>query len=76
MFDLILKFTSLIDLQDFLKSYNKLQNKKMKTQTVNDENTQPSARGEAVRQLHIKAKQYKIDHPEIDYKQCLKMINK
>jgi hypothetical protein len=48
----------------------------MKTQTVNDENTTPSVRGEAVRQLHIKAKQYKIDHPEIDYKQCLKMINK
>ena len=76
MFDLILKFTNLIDLQDFLKSYNKLQNKKMKTQPVNDENTTPSVRGEAVRQLHIKAKQYKIDHPEIDYKQCLKMINK
>jgi hypothetical protein len=49
MFDLILKFTSLIDLQDFLKSYQKLQNKKMKTQTVNDENTTSPARGEAVR---------------------------
>ena len=76
MFDLILKFTNLIDLQDFLKSYNKLQNKKMKTQPVNDENTTPSVRGEAVRQLHIKAKQYKIDHPEINYKECLKLINK
>jgi len=76
MFDLILKFTSLIDLQDFLKSYNKLQNKKIKTQSVNDENTTPSVRGQAVRELHIKAKKYKIDHPEIDYKQCLKMINK
>ena len=76
MFDLILKFTNLIDLQDFLKVYNKLQNKKMKTQTVNDENTTPSVRGEAVRQLHIKAKQYKIDHNDIPYKQCLKLINK
>jgi hypothetical protein len=76
MFDLIIKFTNLIDLQDFLKSYNKLQNKKNKIHSINDENTTPSARGEAVRQLHIKAKQYKIDHPEIDYKQCLKMINK
>ena len=76
MFDLILKFTNLIDLQDFLKVYNKLQNKKMKTQTVNDENTTPSPRGEAVRQLHIKAKQYKLENPHIDYKQCLKMINK
>jgi len=76
MFDLILKFTNLIDLQDFLKSYQKSQDKKIKIKTVNDENTQSSARGDAVRQLHIKAKQYKMDHPEIDYKQCLKMINK
>ena len=76
MFDLIIKFTNLIDLQDFLKSYNKLQNKKNKIHSINDENTTSSVRGEAVRQLHIKAKKYKIDHPEIDYKQCLKMINK
>ena len=76
MFDLILKFTNLIDLQDFLKSYNKLQNKKMKTQPVNDENTTPSVRGQAVRELHQKAKLFKIDHPEINYKECLKLINK
>lgn len=76
MFDLILKFTNLIDLQDFLKLYQKSQNKKMKTQTVNDENTTPSVRGEAVRQLHIKAKEYKINHPEINYKECLKLVNK
>jgi hypothetical protein len=75
MFDLILKFTNLIDLQDFLKVYNKLQNKKIKTYTV-DENIKATGRGEAVRQLHIKAKQYKIEHPEINYKECLKLINK
>ncbi len=75
MFDLILKFTNLIDLQDFLKLYNKLHNKKIKTHAV-DENSKPSGRGEAVRQLHIKAKQYKIEHPEINYKECLKLVNK
>ena len=76
MFDLILKFTNLIDLQDFLKSYQKSQNKKMKTQTVNDENTTPTVRGQAVRELHQKAKLFKIDHPEINYKECLKLVNK
>ena len=75
MFDLILKFSNLIELQEFLKAYNKFQNKKMKTQTEKDENTPSSARGEAVKQLHIKAKIYKLEHPEVNYKECLKLIN-
>lgn len=76
MFDLILKFTNLIDLQDFLKVYNKLQNKKIKTYNVDENSKSSNGRGEAVRQLHIKAKQYKIEHPEVNYKECLKLVNK
>ena len=71
MFDLILKFTNLIDLQDFLKSYIKIQNKKLKTVTP-DEN---STRRQVVRELHMRAKQYKIEHPEVNYKDALKLIN-
>jgi hypothetical protein len=75
MFELILKFSNLIDLQEFLKAYNKFQNKKLKTQEKDENTPSTSARGEAVKLLHIKAKQYKLDNPQVSYKECLKLIN-
>ena len=64
---LSITFHSSEDLQEFLKLLHKQQPKEKKSKKENDK------RGSQTKTLHIIAKEYKDEHKEIPYKQCLKI---
>jgi hypothetical protein len=66
MNSLTISFNTLDELKTFLddKTTTKIKIKK-----------EGDRRGQNVKQLHQKAKQYQIEHPDIKYKECLKIAN-
>ena len=64
MFNLTVNFNDIDSLNNFVKILMKSGRKPIKN----------TKRGEKIRELHKQAKEYKREHPELDYKECLKII--
>ena len=71
MFSLTINFNTLLELQEFL---NKEKGKEEQIK-IKKEKKEGDKRGSNVKELHIKAKAYHLEHPEIKYKECLKLAN-
>ena len=68
-YSLTIHFNNLDELLIFTNSYNKINIKsEMKTIRLNDK------RGSKTSDLHKRAKEYKINHPSIPYRQCLTFV--
>ena len=67
-----INFESLDELSDFITTYNKIYNKAEQKiiKTSNDK------RGSKTVGLHLRAKQYRLEHPELSYRQCLIEVSK
>ena len=71
-YSLTINFESLDELSDFITTYNKIYNKAEQKiiKTSNDK------RGSKTITLHQKAKQYRAEHPELSYRNCLIEVSK
>ena len=71
-YSLTINFESLDELSDFITTYNKIYNKAEQKiiKTSNDK------RGSKTVGLHLRAKQYRTEHPELSYRQCLIEVSK
>ena len=71
-YSLIINFESLDELVEFTTTYNKIYNKaeQKRIKTSNDK------RGSKTIGLHLRAKQYRAEHPELSYRQCLIEVSK
>ena len=71
-YSLTINFESLDELSDFITTYNKIYNKAEQKiiKTSNDK------RGSKTVGLHLRAKQYRLEHPELSYRQCLIEVSK
>jgi hypothetical protein len=71
-YSLTIDFESLDELSDFITTYNKIYNKAEQKiiKTSNDK------RGSKTVGLHLRAKQYRVEHPELSYRQCLIEVSK
>jgi len=70
MFSLHIVFNSFHEMQDFVNKDNKQQQQKEpKVKKEGDK------RGANVKELHKNAKIYQQEHPELKYKECLKLAN-
>jgi hypothetical protein len=71
-YSLIINFESLDELVEFTTTYNKIYNKAEQKiiKTSNDK------RGSKTIGLHLRAKQYRLEHPELSYRQCLIEVSK
>ena len=67
-----INFESLDELSDFITTYNKIYNKAEQKiiKTSHDK------RGSKTVGLHLRAKQYRTEHPELSYRQCLIEVSK
>ena len=66
MYTLSMDFNTVEEIRIFLDD---------KTKTIPKPKKENDRRGQNVKQLHINAKEYKINNPEIKYKECLKLAN-
>ena len=71
-YSLTINFYSYDELNDFITIYNKINHKtEIKTiKTTNDK------RGSKTVGLHLKAKEFRITHPELSYRNCLIEVSK
>ena len=71
-YSLIINFESLDEKVEFTTTYNKIYNKAEQKiiKTSNDK------RGSKTVGLHLRAKQYRAEHPELSYRQCLIEVSK
>ena len=71
-YSLVINFETLEELSDFITIYNKInqktENKVLKT-------TSDQRRSKTIT-LHQKAKEYRISHPELSYRDCLVEVSK
>ncbi len=71
-YSLVINFESLEELTDFITIYNKI-NQKTEQKTIKTTNDK---RGSKTITLHQKAKEYRILHPELSYRNCLIEVSK
>ena len=71
-YSLMINFETLDELTEFITIYNKINQKaeQKTTKTINDK------RGSKTITLHQKAKEYRILHPELSYRNCLIEVSK
>jgi hypothetical protein len=71
-YSLVINFETLDELTEFITIYNKINQKteQKTTKTTNDK------RGSKTITLHQKAKEYRILHPELSYRNCLIEVSK
>ena len=66
MFTLSINFNTVEDIRIFLDE---------KTKPIIKPKKEDDKRGQNVKQLHINAKEYKLNNPDIKYKDCLRLAN-
>ena len=66
-YSLVINFETLEELSDFITIYNKI-NQKTENKVLK---TTSDKRGSKTITLHQKAKEYRISHPELSYRDCL-----
>ncbi len=71
-YSLVINFETLDELTEFITIYNKINQKaeQKTTKTINDK------RGSKTITLHQKAKEHRILHPELSYRNCLIEVSK
>ncbi len=72
-YSLTITFQTLEELSDFITLYNKMYNKAEEKKTVK---TISDKRGSKTITLHQKAKEYRLLHPELSYRDCLVEVSK
>ena len=71
-YSLVINFETLDELTEFITIYNKI-NQKTEQKTIKTTNDK---RGSKTITLHQKAKEYRILHPELSYRNCLIKVSK
>jgi hypothetical protein len=71
-YSLVINFETLDELTEFITIYNKI-NQKTEQKTIKTTNDK---RGSKTITLHQKAKEYRILHPELSYRNCLIEVSK
>ena len=71
-YSLVINFETLEELSDFITIYNKI-NQKTENKVLK---TTSDKRGSKTITLHQKAKEYRISHPELSYRDCLVEVSK
>ena len=72
MYGLVINFSSLEEIDDWIENWREYQLWKIKKMMKKEfEN-----RGLHMKSLHVEAKKYHQDHPELSYKEALKEISK
>ena len=71
-YSLMINFESLDELTDFITIYTKINQKteQKTTKTINDK------RGSKTVGLHQRAKQFRLSHPNLSYRECLVEVSK
>ena len=71
-YSLTINFETLDELSDFITTYNKINQKTEQKiiKTISDK------RGSKTVGLHQRAKEYRLVHPELSYRQCLVEVSK
>lgn len=69
MYNITISFESIDQLTEFIKL---IQEQK----PVKKEKNPDEKRGKSTKQFHLRAKQYHDEHPDISYKECLKLLSK
>ena len=73
-FKLVFEFETIAELMDHV---GHLANLEVMNNLVNKVEPKPEDnRGSHIKELHIKAKAYHLEHPEIKYHQCMRLISK
>ena len=68
-----MNFNNLEQLNEFLM--NKRNNDEIPNQKIKKPKKENDRRGLYIKELHQKAKEYKLKNPELSYKECLKFCN-
>ena len=71
-YSLTINFYSFDELNDFITIYNKI-NHKTEIKSIK---TTTDKRGSKTAELHLKAKEFRITHPELSYRKCLIEVSK
>ncbi len=71
-YSLVINFETLDELIEFITIYNKI-NQKTEQKTIKTTNDK---RGSKTITLHQKAKEYRLLHPELSYRNCLIEVSK
>ncbi len=71
-YSLVINFETLHESTEFITIYNKI-NQKTEQKTINTTNDK---RGSKTITLHQKAKEYRVLHPELSYRNCLIEVSK
>ena len=71
-YSLTINFYSFDELNDFITMYNKI-NQKNEIKTIKPTNDK---RGSKTVGLHLKAKEFRMLHPELSYRNCLIEVSK
>ena len=71
-YSLVINFESLDELTDFITMYNKI-NLKTEQKTIKTTNDK---RGSKTITLHQRAKQFRLSHPNLSYRECLIEVSK
>ena len=71
-YSLMINFETLEELTEFITMYNKI-NQKTEQKVIKTSNDK---RGSKTVGLHVKAKIYRTNHPELSYRQCLIHVSK
>jgi len=71
-YSLVINFETLDELTEFITIYNKI-NQKTEQKTIKTTNDK---RGSKTITLHQKAKEYRLLHPELSYRNCLIEVSK
>ena len=69
MYNITISFESIDQLTEFIKL---IQDQK----PTKKEKTPDEKRGKSTKQFHLRAKEYHNEHPDISYKECLKLLSK
>ena len=75
MISLELNFSNIDELYLFVLKMNPNNNNVNETEKIKKPKKSDDKRGLNVKQLHINAKKYQEEHPEISYRQALKLGN-
>ena len=71
-YSLMINFESLDELTEFITIYNKI-NQKTEQKTIKTTNDK---RGSKTVGLHQRAKQFRLSHPNLSYRECLVEVSK
>jgi hypothetical protein len=69
MYNITISFESIDQLTEFIKL---IQDQKPAKKEKNPD----EKRGKSTKQFHLRAKEYHSEHPDISYKECLKVLSK